>query len=647
MRHVFLVDPLPGLNVQQDSSVALMREAARRGHELFTAQTDSLGAGEGGRPVAWLAATEVSDADPWYRLGVPRCAPLQEFDVVWMRKDPPYDLNYFYATHLLDLLPPPTLVVNHPMGLREVTEKMFVLRFPEICPESVISRRIDDLLAFRDKLGGEMVIKPLGGCGGEGVFHLRQDDKNVRPILEMATRHGTEYQVGQRYLPEVRQGDKRIILLEGEPIGAVLRVPPPGETRANFHVGGTPARTEITARDREICDRIRPALVEHGIIFAGIDVIGGWLTEINVTSPTGIQEINAFENTALEAQVLDAAERRWQKQQGGGLTTMGIDPSLLRSQCSRTLERTDFPELGERIEGKVRDNYVRDGVRTILATDRISAFDVVVGTLPFKGQVLNQLAAFWFERTREIAPNHLLGVPDPCASVVRECRVLPVEFVYRAYLTGVSKTSIWQAYRQGERLYCGHRLPEGLREHQRLPEPLLTPTTKAEQGGHDQLTSRAELLASGVISEEHYDRAAEIAAALFAEGTRWTESRGLILVDTKYEMGLDPDGNLLVIDEIHTPDSSRYWYRNGYERALREAEDPMALDKEYVRRWLVERGYKGEGPPPALPDDVRCEASRRYIEAYEAITGRGFEPFTEEPIARMRRNILHFFDEKV
>lgn len=326
---------------------------------------------------------------------------------------------------------------------------------------------------------------------------------------------------------------------------------------------------------------------------------------------------------------------------------MGVDPGLLRAACGRTLFRTDFRELGRPVPGKVRDNYVRDGLRTIVVTDRVSAFDVVVGTLPFKGEVLNQLAAFWLENTREIAPNHLVGVPDPCVSVVRECRVLPVEFVYRAYLTGVSNTSIWQAYDRGERLYCGHRLPDGLRKHERLPEPLLTPTTKAAYGGHDELTSRDELVASGAISAELYDEAARMAAALFLEGSRRAESRGLVLVDTKYELGLDPDGLLVVVDEIHTPDSSRYWYRDSYERAMARGEDPPALDKEYIRRWLVERGYRGQGPPPELPEAVRCEAARRYIEAFEALTGRPFAASTEEPTSRIERNLKAFFASRV
>ncbi len=318
---------------------------------------------------------------------------------------------------------------------------------------------------------------------------------------------------------------------------------------------------------------------------------------------------------------------------------MGMDPRLLREQCERTLGETRLEGLGELETGKVRDNYVAGKRRVIVVSDRVSCFDVVVGTLPFKGQVLNQVAAFWFEKTRDIARNHLLEVPDPVVSIVQECRPLPVEFVYRGYLTGSSPTSIWTAYERGERSYCGHTLPEGLGKHEPLPEPLLTPTTKAEKGQHDELISREGAIAQGLISEAHYDAAAALGARLFAEGQRWAESRGLILVDTKYEIGLDDAGELVVIDEIHTPDSSRYWYRDRYERALSEGRDPEALDKEYVRRWLVEQGWRGEGPPPELTLDVRCEAARRYIEAYEQVSGRDFEPDTEAPEPRIRRNL--------
>ena len=318
---------------------------------------------------------------------------------------------------------------------------------------------------------------------------------------------------------------------------------------------------------------------------------------------------------------------------------VGIDLGVLREQCERTLASTDFGRLGTRIEGKVRDSYVAGKRRFIVVTDRVSCFDRVVGTLPFKGQVLNQIAAFWFERTREIAPNHLLEVPDPNVSIVRECRPLPVEFVVRGYLTGSTSTSVWTAYARGERVYCGHRLPDGLRRHAALPAAILTPTTKAPQGEHDELTSRAEILARGTLSEAVYAECERITASLFAEGTRFAASRGLILVDTKYELGLDEAGGVVVIDEIHTPDSSRYWYRDAYEQAIQAGRDPEALDKEYVRRWLADRGYRGEGPPPELPVEVRCEAARRYIEAFEQVTGRAFEPDPEPPLPRIRRTL--------
>ncbi len=318
---------------------------------------------------------------------------------------------------------------------------------------------------------------------------------------------------------------------------------------------------------------------------------------------------------------------------------MPVSPDVLLAQCAQTVDSTDFPALGTRIQGKVRDSYVKDGRRTIVATDRISAFDVVLGTIPLKGQILNQLAAFWFERTKGLAANHILDIPDPNVTVAMECEIIPVEFVVRGFLTGSSNTSIWTAYERGDRSYCGHALPEGMTKHQRLPEPLLTPTTKAEQGEHDEPVSREEAIARGLVSAARYREAEELAMALFAEGQRYADKQGLILVDTKYEMGLDPQGRLTLIDEVHTPDSSRYWYRDGYDEAIAAGSDPTALDKEFVRRWLVERGYRGEGEAPTLPDDLRCEAARRYIETFELVTGQPFEADTETPLPRMRRNL--------
>lgn len=316
--------------------------------------------------------------------------------------------------------------------------------------------------------------------------------------------------------------------------------------------------------------------------------------------------------------------------------------TALKSQLRATLDHTPWTTIGgralERYDGKVRDCYIdrERGERIIVVTDRLSAFDAVVGTIPSKGQVLNQLARFWFEKTAHLAPNHMLRVPDPNVMIARECEPLPVELVMRAYLTGVTSTSIWKAYEKGDRVFCGHALPEGMQKNQPLPRPILTPSTKAAKGDHDVSVSRDELLAMGRIDPDVFDRAAALAATLFAEGQRHAASRGLILADTKYEMGLAKDGTLTVIDEIHTPDSSRYWYADDYEARLARGEEPRSLDKEYVRRWLAnEAKWSGDGPPPVMPDEVRLEAARRYIASFELVTGTTFVPDTREPVARI------------
>jgi phosphoribosylaminoimidazole-succinocarboxamide synthase len=316
--------------------------------------------------------------------------------------------------------------------------------------------------------------------------------------------------------------------------------------------------------------------------------------------------------------------------------------TALRDQLKQTLVDTPWHALGgrqlPRYDGKVRDCFIdgERGERVIVVTDRLSAFDAVVGTIPFKGQVLNQLAQFWFEKTADLAPNHMLRVPDPNVMIARECEPLPVELVMRAYLTGVTSTSIWKAYEKGARTFCGHALPEGMKKNQRLPRPILTPSTKAAKGDHDVSVSKDELLAMGRISSAVFDRAAEIAEALFAAGQAHAAKQGLILADTKYEMGLERDGNIVVIDEIHTPDSSRYWHADDYEERLARGEEPRSLDKEYVRRWLAgEAKWNGDGPPPVMPDEVRIEAARRYIRSYEIVTGKTFVPDTREPVARI------------
>jgi phosphoribosylaminoimidazole-succinocarboxamide synthase len=304
------------------------------------------------------------------------------------------------------------------------------------------------------------------------------------------------------------------------------------------------------------------------------------------------------------------------------------------------LERTDLHGLGQRVEGKVRDSYLTsDGRRYLVVCDRISAFDRVLGTVPLKGQVLNQLAGFWFQATKDVVPNHFLSQPDPCVTEAQECTPFAVEFVVRGYITGVTSTSMWTHYAAGKREFCGLPMADGWKKNQRLPEIMLTPTTKAEKGGHDESVSRAELLARGVISESDFEQASAICKKLFKFGQEHCAKRGLILVDSKYELGKRADGEIVVIDEIHTPDSSRYWMQASYDERFAKAEEPESLDKEYVRRWLAAAGYTGEGPLPVIPDDVWVEAALRYITAFEQITGTQFEPNLEAPGERIHRNL--------
>ena len=321
-----------------------------------------------------------------------------------------------------------------------------------------------------------------------------------------------------------------------------------------------------------------------------------------------------------------------------------VDEALLRTALSVPLDRTDFAGLGTKYEGKVRDCYTtRDGRRVLVTTDRISAFDRVLGTLPLKGQVLNKMAAFWFELTKDVCPSHLLSAPDANVMIGVECAPLPLEVVVRAYLTGVTSTSIWTAYARGDRTFCGHALPDGLKKNDKLPQPIVTPSTKADKGGHDESVSGAELIARGVISAEDFATVERLALAVFARGQAHCANNGLILVDTKYEFGRAPDGRIVLMDEIHTPDSSRYWFAKSYEARVAAGEEPESFDKEYVRRWLAAQGFTGDGPIPTIPDEVRIEASRRYIEAYEMVTGQAFVPDLQPPIERMKRALASEF----
>lgn len=305
-----IMDPIEKIEIDKDTTFVLMLEAQGRGHEVYYMELADLFI-RTGVPAARFRRVSVARAAPHYRFGEEGTQPLDWFDVVLMRKDPPFDLKFFFVTHFLSLVDKARcLVVNDPLGLREANEKLFALNFPEVIPQTLVASDMARLKRFMGELGGEMIIKPLDGCGGSGVFYLCQKDRNTNALLEAATDNGRTYIMAQRYLPEVREGDKRIIVLDGEPLGAVLRVPREDEHRGNIHVGGKCVKAEITARDREICRVLAPSLQRLGLYLVGLDVIGGYLTEVNVTSPTGVQEINALDNVHLESQVIDFIEKK-------------------------------------------------------------------------------------------------------------------------------------------------------------------------------------------------------------------------------------------------------------------------------------------------------------------------------------------------
>ena len=284
------------------------------------------------------------------------------------------------------------------------------------------------------------------------------------------------------------------------------------------------------------------------------------------------------------------------------------------AQLPYTLKEANFPTLGELYRGKVRDNYSHEDKIVMITTDRLSAFDRVLTTVPFKGELLNRLTVFWFEKTKNVAPNHILDVPDPSVLVVRRLQPLSLEMVVRGYITG----SLWR-----DKNWKDYGLDlHDLKKDQKFEKPILTPSTKEAVGKHDLPISPAELIARGTISKPQWDQIAEMALNLFAAGQAWAKQRGLILVDTKYEFGIDGSGKIWVIDEIHTPDSSRYWIAEGYDERFRKGEDQKMLDKEFFRQWLIrERSYKGEGPLPEIPDDVRAQLAGKYAELVQTLTG--------------------------
>jgi len=322
-----------------------------------------------------------------------------------------------------------------------------------------------------------------------------------------------------------------------------------------------------------------------------------------------------------------------------------MDTERLLENC---LTDATFPELPNHTQGKVRESYdLPDGRRIMIATDRQSAFDHVLASVPYKGQLLNQTAAFWFEQTADICPNHVVDYPDPNVVVGRRLDMLPIEMIVRDYMTGSTETSIWPMYNRGERVLYGITFPDGLVKNQKLPETIITPTTKAVQGEHDAPITAEAIVEKGLLTQAQWDEVAAKSLALFARGREIAARNGLILVDTKYEFGLDENGVVTLADEVHTPDSSRYWLAASYDERLAAGKEPESLDKEFLRLWINERCDPYKDPIPAIPGDTLMEFSGKYVKLFEQVTGRNFEaPASEEPVRdRIRTNLAKAFPD--
>lgn len=313
-----------------------------------------------------------------------------------------------------------------------------------------------------------------------------------------------------------------------------------------------------------------------------------------------------------------------------------IQDSQLKAQIPYVLTATDFQFLGEKYGGKVRDNYTRGDVRFLITSDRLSCFDVVVTSIPFKGQVLNQIASYWFEKTKDIVPNHIIDLPDPNVMVGRTCAVMPVEVVVRSYLTG----SAWRDYQAGKAI-SGITLPAGMRASEKLPQPIITPSTKADKGSHDKPISEAEILSSGIVERKLWEKIREVSFALFERGQSKAAQQGLILVDTKYEFGLYK-GHLYLVDEIHTLDSSRYWVASTYKERFERGETPEMLDKEPVRQWLLQQGFSGDGKIPEFSEARRVEIARHYVDSCSRITGVEFEAEVGDVNKRIEQRLRNY-----
>ena len=323
-----------------------------------------------------------------------------------------------------------------------------------------------------------------------------------------------------------------------------------------------------------------------------------------------------------------------------------MQAQLLRDALTFPLTVTDLPFLGEKSSGKVRDIYRHADQLVLITTDRLSAFDRILGAVPYKGQVLNQLAAFWFEQTRDIVPNHLIATPDPNATIARLCTPLPVEVVVRGYITGVTSTALWYRYSQGERTIYGIDFPDGLQKNDRLPQPIITPTTKGGETGHDERITSTEVIARGLVKADLWQQICDAAVALFRRGQEVARRGGMILVDTKYEFAIDDNGQLVLIDEIHTPDSSRFWLAESYADHHANEKEPENFDKEFIRLHYAAHGYRGEGEPFPIPEELAVQAAQRYIHAYEVLTGSTFMPGELPAGPRMERTLRAWFGMK-
>ncbi|UEM05932.1 phosphoribosylaminoimidazolesuccinocarboxamide synthase [Skermanella rosea] len=319
---------------------------------------------------------------------------------------------------------------------------------------------------------------------------------------------------------------------------------------------------------------------------------------------------------------------------------------ISQAHLGNVLRDATIPELPGHYRGKVRDNYdLPDGRRIIIATDRLSAFDRILTAVPFKGEALTQIARFWFERTADVCPNHVIDYPDPNVVVCRRLDIMPVEIVVRDYLTGTTSTSIWSMYKTGQREMYGVRLPDGMTEHQKLPDTIITPTTKAFDAGHDEPLTPAEITGRGLLTRAQWDEVSALALALFDRGREIAARQGLILVDTKYEFGFDADGRIILADEIHTPDSSRYWFGESYGRRVAAGERPESFDKDFVRTWVTARCDPYKDPIPDIPDEVVLQAAALYTDVFQRITGTDF-PIPDDPtpvLERIRANLARYF----